>query len=253
MTANPFETVEGARRYQRGRPFHHPHTLEKVFELIGVSRVKCALDVACGTGLSTVALADRATFVAGIDATEAMVRIAPDTSNVSYAAADAERLPFRHASFELVTVASGVHWFNQAQFFDEAARILGNQGWLVLYDHPFEGCADEPAIDEWLQQEFERRYPTPPHGGRPDEPMEYSSGFVEHNALVFNDPISLSHESFVAYLLSNSNTIIATTEGRETAEETESWLLDETSQWFGSSGSRTFVFRGIIRCYRRSA
>ena len=253
MALNPFATLDGALRYQRGRPFHHPQTLEKIFQLMGVTRVDRALDVACGTGLSTIALKDRADLATGVDATEAMVSIAADAANVSYAVAQAEKLPFKRQSFDLLTVASGVHWFQQSHFFRDAARVLDSEGWLVLYDHPFVGCIDEPAIDEWLLQEFEHRYPTPQHGGRPDEPMGHPPEFAELDDLVFDDHISLTHDEFVAYLLSNSNTIAAATEGRERPKETEAWLRAQTSQWFGSKEPRTFVFRGIVRCFRRSA
>lgn len=253
MALNPFATLDGALRYQRGRPFHHPQTLEKIFRLMGVTRVDRALDVACGTGLSTVALKDRADLVIGVDATEAMVSIAADAADVSYAVAQAERLPFKRRSFDLLTVASGVHWFRQSHFFQDAARVLDSKGWLVLYDHPFDGCFDEPAIDEWLRQEFDQRYPKPQHGGRPDAPMGHPPEFVELDELVFDNHISLTHGEFVAYLLSNSSTIIAAAEGRETPKETEEWLRTQTSQWFRLKEPRTFVFRGIVRCFGRSA
>ncbi|MDP9067910.1 MAG: class I SAM-dependent methyltransferase [Actinomycetota bacterium] len=247
---NPFATAEGARRYQRGRPFHHPRSLEKIFGLLERTRVTRALDVACGTGLSTVALADRADLVVGVDATEAMVAVAPHGTNIFYSVAQAERLPFKSRVFDLVTVASGVHWFQQSDFFAEAARVLDRGGALAFYDHPLEGAVDEPAIDGWLEQTFERRYPTPAHGSRPDRDLGHPAEYVELGALDFDDDIWFTHDEFVLYLMSNSNTISANAEGRETAEETQTCLRAETERWFAGGALHKFRFRGIIRCFR---
>jgi SAM-dependent methyltransferase len=213
--------------------------------MLGTPKIARALDVACGTGLSTIALADRAQFAVGVDATEAMVALAPTSVHVAYGVAQAERLPFGAKSFDLVTVASGVHWFRQNDFFAEAARVLDRNGALVFYDHPFEGCVDEPAIKEWLENRFETRYPTPPHGARPDEEMT-AARFIELEALVYQDEVRFTHGEFI----SNSNTIQAESHGRETFEETEAWLRAETEQWFRSSESHPFLFRGIVRTFR---
>lgn len=250
MTANPFDTLEGARRYQRGRPFHHPRSLEKIFGLLGQTRVDRALDVACGTGLSTLGLADRAHLVVGVDATEAMITVAPHGDNIFYSVAQAERLPFRVRVFDLVTVASAVHWFQRSDFFAEAARVLKRGGALAFYDHPLERSVDEPALDEWLEQTFQARYPTPSHGSRPDQDLGHPAEYVELGALEFDDYISFTHEEFISYLMSNSNTISANAEGRETAEETQTWLRGKTQRWFAGGTNHTFRFRGIIRCFR---
>lgn len=250
MTQNPFATAEGARRYQRGRPFHHPRSLKKIVGLLGQTPIERALDVACGTGLSTSALGGLANVVVGVDATEAMITIAPHGDNIFYGVAQAERLPFKSRVFDLVTVASGVHWFQQSDFFAEAARVLERGGALAFYDHPLEGSVDEPAIDEWLEQTFEARYPTPSHGSRPDQDLESPPEYVALGALDFHDDISFTHADFVSYLMSNSNTISANSEGRETADETQTWLRAETQQWFTGGTPHKFRFRGIIRCFR---
>ena len=54
-----------------------------------------ALDVGCGTGLSSVALLDLAGEVVGIDAALAMLRHASRAQGVRYVASGAEALPFR--------------------------------------------------------------------------------------------------------------------------------------------------------------
>jgi ubiquinone/menaquinone biosynthesis C-methylase UbiE len=71
----------------------------------------------------------------------------------------AERLPLRARTFDVLTVSSGVHWFDQQQFFAEASRVLKPEGWLVVYDHIFEGGVDQPDFNEWFETSYARRYP----------------------------------------------------------------------------------------------
>lgn len=248
--SNPFATPEGARRYRHGRPFHHPRALDRILSVVGMESVGLALDVACGTGLSTSALADRARAAIGVDSVEAMVRIAKPVPNALYALAAAERLPFGPETFDLLTVSSGVHWFDQEAFFAEAARVLTSQGWLAIYDHFFEGSDDEPAIDTWLERQYARRYPPPPRAARADRTELVPAQFDEVESFEYDDPIAFTHDQLVSYLLSQSNTIVPATEGRERPEETESWLRTETARWFDPRDTRTFKFRAAGRCFR---
>lgn len=253
MTAdNPFATSEGALRYQRGRPFHHPQAIGKIFSILQRERVHRALDVACGTGLSTVALSERADLAVGVDPVESMVRLAPSSQNTVLALGEAEKLPFPSDAFELVTVSSGVHWFDQETFFAEAARVLVSRGWLAIYDHFFEGCPDERDIDAWLSQRYETRYPPPPRAARADRPTLATPDFIEVAAFEYDDPISFTQDELVAYLLSHSNTIAPATQQRETTLQTETWLREETGRWFRTAHNRTFLFRGAVRSLRRT-
>ena len=134
---NPFATPEGARRYHQGRPFHHPRALDKIFEVVGLDNVPIALDVACGTGLSTIALVDHAQLVIGIDPVEAMLRVPPHRVSAVYVCAAAEHVPVPSRSVDVATVSSGIHWFHQDAFFTEMAQVLRPGGWLAIYDHFF--------------------------------------------------------------------------------------------------------------------
>jgi SAM-dependent methyltransferase len=219
-----------------------------MFAVMGDDHLDKALDVACGTGLSTVALANHARVPVGVDSVQAMVQSALRASNTFYALAAAEQLPFHAKMFDLLTVSSGVHWFDQPTFFAEAARVLVPSGWIGIYDHFFVGSADEPAIDEWLKHDYAERYPAPPRAAMADRPLHTPKEFAEVEAIEYNDPIAFTHDELVAYLLSHSNTIVAATAGRETQQQTEEWLRIETEQWFGDPDRRTFLFRGAARC-----
>ena len=64
--------------YDRGRPFHHPRSLERVRDIVGRAQRSGALDIACGTGMSTVAPSRAARrSSSGVDVSAEMLRSAP--------------------------------------------------------------------------------------------------------------------------------------------------------------------------------
>jgi SAM-dependent methyltransferase len=98
-----------------------------------------ALDVACGGGFSTRALAGAGHRVVGTDLTpEALAAARGATSPdlpVIWAAAAAEQLPFADASFGLVGCRIAPHHFGSpSRFAREVGRILRPGGTFLLVD-----------------------------------------------------------------------------------------------------------------------
>ena len=162
---NPFAATDVGLLYAKGRPFHHPRSLARLRAIVGDAPLTRALDVACGTGMSTIALAEHAPVAIGIDVSPEMLRAAPPTEGATFMLASAERLPFASASLDAVTCCSGVHWFDQQRFFSELRRVLRPGGWVGLYDHYFLGeMVDVPAFTEWTAR---RARPVPAPGSQP--------------------------------------------------------------------------------------
>ena len=131
---NYFSPKNTAERYAKGRPYFHPNTIEKISTTLNLKhKIDKALDVACGTGLSTKALLDIAESVYGTDTSEEMLNYASLNESIHFQKAQAEQLPFSDLEFDLVTVCSGVHWFQIDVFLKESHRILKTNAWLVLY------------------------------------------------------------------------------------------------------------------------
>ncbi|RAK66756.1 class I SAM-dependent methyltransferase [Hymenobacter edaphi] len=79
----------------------------------------------CGTGNGQVA-ADLAPHFGRVEATdisEKQLTQAVEQPNIHYHVSGAEHTPFAADTFDLVTVAQALHWFDAAAFHQEAARV----------------------------------------------------------------------------------------------------------------------------------
>jgi len=130
---NPFTSENGVATYDRARPYFHPRIASRLGEILPPHARGVALDAACGTGHSTVAVQLIADRVVGLDASRAMLNQRRTSNAVAYVQGSAEELPFRDGSFDLVTVALALHWFDRVAFLKEAYRVLRRSSWLVVY------------------------------------------------------------------------------------------------------------------------
>jgi ubiquinone/menaquinone biosynthesis C-methylase UbiE len=117
------------------------------------------LDVACGPGVVTAAIAPGAASVVGFDATVEMLDKArarcakASLSNVAFQRGNAESLPFADARFDGVVTRLAVHHFADPQrALDEMFRVLRPGGAAVIVDV----VSSEDAEESQLQNAIER-------------------------------------------------------------------------------------------------
>jgi len=134
-------------------PFHRdPARLKRLLDFAAVTPEEEALDLACGPGIVAQALRERGASVTAIDLTPGMLREAR-TSGARLLRADALRLPFREAAFDLVLCRNSFHHFpDPAGAFAEAARVLRPGGRLAYEDM----AAAEDLRERDLQETIER-------------------------------------------------------------------------------------------------
>ncbi len=100
----------------------------------GLSPPIDAMDVGCGTGISTRALAALGVRVVGVDPNDEMRSAAEQTSepDVTYAHGTGEETGRPDASADLVLCAQSFHWFDADAALAEFRRVLRPDGRLAL-------------------------------------------------------------------------------------------------------------------------
>ena len=250
MIRNPFQSAGGAARYAAGRPYIHPLFMERLQPWLDGHAL--GADVACGTGLSGVALADLVDRVLAFDASAAMLEHAIPHPKVTYALAPAEVLPLPDACLDVLTVAQGIHWFDRPHFYAEARRTLKPGGVLGVYDMFFLGELEgQPEFKTWMSGQYGERYPSPPRWPYAlDEAQAISEGFSFHEER-FSHLQTFSRAGMVAYLMTHSNTVAASDEGRETPQEIASWLDVGLTPFLPGEVVGRFGFGGLLRVLKR--
>ncbi|MGH8015984.1 MAG: class I SAM-dependent methyltransferase, partial [Candidatus Zixiibacteriota bacterium] len=230
---NFFSSKSAAERYAKGRPNVQAAAIKSFKEFAKITRpFKKCLDVGCGTGLSSIAIADLCESVFGIDMSDAMLAIAAKHPKIKYQKANAENLPFGNMTFDLITVGLAMHWFDQIKFLKEAARVLLPNGWLVIYNNEFKPeLINDPEFLYWYNNSYLIRYPNPPRKNAIQfDETRASQGFDFLGKAVFKNDIEMTQEQLVAYLTSQSNIIAKVEQGGERIKEVEKWLYNSTQE-----------------------
>jgi len=115
-----------ANDYARFRP-HYPAEMIQ-YIMSNVAHHQNALDVATGNGQVAAALSPYFKEVYAVDISEQQLANATQLYNVHYKVASAEYLGFEDGTFDLITVAQAIHWFDFTAFYNEVNRLLNSNG-----------------------------------------------------------------------------------------------------------------------------
>ncbi|MBC7909042.1 MAG: methyltransferase domain-containing protein [Pyrinomonadaceae bacterium] len=253
---NYFSPKSAAERYAKGRPFFHPLIIGRIRQLLSLTgALPRALDVGCGTGLSTVALQEIAGKVVGVDASPEMLAHAPRRAGLNFCMASAEKLPFSEGKFDFITLSQVFHWLDREKFFAEARRVLRRRGWLVVYDNYFSDRMDEnEEFRDWFREFYLKKYPSP---HRPwasfttEETLE--EGFELISQEMHENTQNFSLTALVDYLMTHSNVIAAVEGGDEAAEAVRASLIERIEPYFAGRDEAGFLFKAPIWIMQRSA
>jgi SAM-dependent methyltransferase len=202
-----------------------------------------AVDVACGTGLSTRAVLELADRVVAVDASHAMLRAAQPQPRARYLVAAAERIPLRGAAADLATVAAAFHWFDQPRAFAELAQVLRSGAGLAVYTDFFHGqLCGQPAFTTWLEEAYLPRYPTPSRHAHFEPAAALPAGFGEVSYAEDDIHVPFTLTQLADYLLSQSNAATAIESGAISADALRNEILGETAVFFPRQGHADAVF-----------
>lgn len=97
-----------------------------------VNNTDTAWDCATGNGQVARVLAQRFKSVYATDISEQQLHQALKMPNIVYDVAPAEKINVPDQSFDLITVAQAIHWFNFEAFYSEVKRTLKPNGLLAV-------------------------------------------------------------------------------------------------------------------------
>ena len=137
-----------AAGYQAFRPGYPPALFDW---LAGVtSRRERAVDLGCGTGQASVALAEHFEEVIGLDPSAEQIARAAPHPRVRYRVAPAEATGLPDASADLVIAAQALHWFDPARLHPELSRIA--RPGAVFAAFTYDLCRLGPPVDEVVER-----------------------------------------------------------------------------------------------------
>ncbi|PWS27723.1 SAM-dependent methyltransferase [Pedobacter yonginense] len=116
--------------YSIYRPTYPKELYDYLFSL--VENKQRAWDCATGNGQVARVLAGEFDAVYASDMSENQLKNALKLPNITYKIEPAETTSAADASFDLITVAQAIHWFNFEQFYTEVKRTLKPNGLFAV-------------------------------------------------------------------------------------------------------------------------
>lgn len=150
---NPFEIDGEAGRYDSFRPHYHHLPFSKIREFFGKD-FQQSLDIACGTGHSSVALKQISKSVIGCDISESMLKVAKKNEGIQFDCVPAEDLPYQEKSFDFVNISMGFHWLDQERALSEIKRVLTPKGYLNIDNYGFDGIVSSVEVKQKSHHDF---------------------------------------------------------------------------------------------------
>lgn len=118
------------------RKFRPEYPLEFVEEIVSLSPgLESAWDCATGNGQVATILADHFKSVCATDISSSQLENAVRHSHIQYEMSRAESTGFTKNSFDLITVAQAVHWFDFKAFYKEVRRVARKNGILAIWGY----------------------------------------------------------------------------------------------------------------------
>ena len=120
-----------AFHYNAYRPALHAQILSSV---LGEKRFERGLDVGCGTGQSSIALASFCKRVIGIEPSEAMLSKVISHPDVTYLKYHGENFPLEDGLFDIITFAGSLYYGKSQALLNDVKRVSRSAATILIYD-----------------------------------------------------------------------------------------------------------------------
>jgi len=155
MASSIWGAAGEAAKYRLVRPEHPKQISENVVAFLREKYsgpLAQAIDVGCGSGLSSCHLVSHFDRVLGVDPSLAMVKEARKSfplAGLQFQTGGAEQLPHPDNSAQLVIAGRAIHYFKQDDFFKEVDRVLCPGGVVAYYSVHFPTVLEEQVDKLW--------------------------------------------------------------------------------------------------------
>jgi len=135
--------------YARARPQYPPELFAYIKTL--VPNANTAWDCATGNGQAAIGLSKVFDHIYATDISDEQIANHLDAANVIFSVNPAENTPFSDDTFDLISVAQALHWFDFDKFWPEVRRVLKPGGAFITYAYSWFSITQE--IDALVESE----------------------------------------------------------------------------------------------------
>lgn len=157
--------------YDRVRPTYPDAMFADLVAITGLRRASAVLEVGCGTGQATRALAAIGCSVTAVEPGTGMTKVALDRlaafANVAIEVSSFEDWDDRGRSFDALVAASSWHWVEPWVGWRRAHEVLRPDAWMALLGHVVVRQPDEREVYAETADLHERFAPGNPDWGDP--------------------------------------------------------------------------------------
>jgi ubiquinone/menaquinone biosynthesis C-methylase UbiE len=117
-------------KYAKYRPTYPQEMLDFILSLL--DKKENAWDCGTGTGQIAIELSKEFNNVYATDISKTQLDNAIKKDNIFYSVQSAEKTNFNNKTFDLITVAQAIHWFDFDKFYFEVKRTLKDNGLIAV-------------------------------------------------------------------------------------------------------------------------
>ncbi|PVU92002.1 hypothetical protein BB559_003900 [Furculomyces boomerangus] len=145
-------------KYASQRPSYNPQLADYLIKYhLSIPGNVCdvVVDAATGSGIFARLISKHFKSVFATDVSAKMLSVATQSEDggapIQYIESGAESMPMiSDSSVDMITVATGAHWFNPEKFLQEARRILKPNGTIAIFGISYGYFPDYPQCDKLI-------------------------------------------------------------------------------------------------------